>query len=224
MMVPTFPTDGTNEMLLHVMGHYKKAAASFSWQDNKLFNDFGAQLEDKVMWNACASQVTANNLGFAVAVKTLLASRLPSDAWEKHVHMLRNISKLFKMSPQEFKTNLLLHNLVLPHLPGAPDPTSPESPSSHDSELKRLFLKAQHKGHQDNFRKTSATMMRKFSPRYQKQVRLLQSPRCQVARAPLQRGQRPRLIRCQGTTTVDLTRPPGQVTVDDRIRTEAFDS
>ena len=122
------------------------------WRDQTLFDDFGQQLEDRSEWDAIAGEENPTTLGFARAVMRLLKSKLPSNAWAKHVDFLREVKKPLLMSPQQHKLGIKLHATVLEDLPGRPRLNDPEPVTLPESEQKRVFHNGVRQKYKDNFR------------------------------------------------------------------------
>ena len=118
---PIYPVDGTPFCLVYCMQQYDTGTRMMHWANNgpKLFETFPTILEDSQPWDLARSRQETVE-AFHQSMATFLRQFFSLNAWDNHIKFLRNLKKPSMMNPQQFLTNLQLHNMILSSLPGVP--------------------------------------------------------------------------------------------------------
>ena len=158
--VPVVPLGGSREQILYMMSCFDRARDSLGWTTGpKVFQNFRKQFEDPTEWETIAANQNQSINGFNAARTIFLRTKFPSNAWERHVDMLRAAKKPFKLNPQEFSTLLKYHNSILSLLPGKPAQGDPTSTRLTDYEIRMTLFKSMPLSYQQNFRNAGNSTM-----------------------------------------------------------------
>ena len=150
--VPVLPVGYDRQQLLFMISKFEKARDMLQWTTgDKMFQNFEKQFDDATEWDAHANAQNNDANGFNAALTSFLRTKFPSNAWEKHITMLRSIKKPFKMNPQEFATLLRFHNALLSSLPGKPATNDPTPTRLTEYELRMTLYQAMPKQYQRKF-------------------------------------------------------------------------
>jgi hypothetical protein len=143
--------------LLCFLLDFHHSAATMHWTTGPmLFGKFPMHLQatDLDTWTLAAKPVVHTIVNFHQCIHSIGRTKNLNDSYDHQIEFLQSLQKPSKLDPSMFNALLLLHNLLLKELPGAPQAKAQFAYSSQNAPI---FLHAMPIAWKDKFADASKT-------------------------------------------------------------------